>query len=520
MPAAIVPSRISDNQLATLRQQGIPAIIVSNASFEGASRTRRMGNWGASNAGPNSAMSGNLGTLRNRSHEFLRNHPLAQSAIDTYVSNLVGTGIVPRWRVNDIVGKEVRDYLQRRFLRWTDESDSEGLTDFYGQQALAVRTTMEGGEGLTRRRPRRRQDGLTVPLQIQLMEADHLPHTLNQPAPNGNEIQMGVEFNKVGRRAAYWLYRRHPGDQFYNAGDGGTPVRVPAEDIIHTFRALRPGQIRGLPWLTTVMVRLYELDQYTDAELVRKKTAALFAGFVTSPTSSSGNQIDPMTGQPIKNDGSRDYVGLEPGTLQYLDPGEEVVFSTPADVGANTLSWLQQQLREIAVGIGVTYEQLTGDLSNVNYSSLRAGLVEFRRRCEMLQFSMMVFQFCRPVLAWWMDTGVMTGTLALPDYWSNRSDYLDVDWRAPGWEYVNPLEDRLAEQMDIRNGLDSRAGVVAKRGRDVEEVDRQISEDNARVDELSIILDSDPRYTAKSGVMQQAEAGAVANATGNGGTSK
>jgi lambda family phage portal protein len=515
MSTALVPANITDRQLASLKQQGVPTIIIPQASFEGASRTRRMGNWGTGSAGPNSVLNFDLSTLRSRSRDFVRNHPLAQGAIDTYVSNLVGTGIVPRWKTNGLVTAELKERVQKRWLRWTDQSDAEGACDFYGQQALTARTVIESGSALIRRRVRRREDGMKVPLQLQVLEPDHLPHTMNQLSASGNEIQMGIEFDRIGRRAAYHMYRRHPGDQFFSGFDSALTTRVPAEDVIHTFRPMRPGQITGTPWLTSVLVSLYELDQYTDAERVRKKTAALFAAFVKSPAS-GGGEVDPLTGLPVQRSGNRDFVGLEPGTIQFLDPGEEVEFSAPADIGQNTIAWLQQQLREIATGIGITYEQLTGDGSQLTFSSIRFLVNEFRRRCEMLVFHLMVFQVCRPVIGWWMDALVMSGTEHIPNYWSNREEYLDVDWRGQGWEYVNPVDDRIAEQMDIRNGLDSRQGIVAKRGRDVEEVDREIKEDNDRADAAGLILDCDPRHTAKSGALQQAEDRAVSDSPDSG----
>lgn len=506
MGVAIVAPKISDKQLETLRAAGMTPIIAPRASaFEGASTSRRMRGWGTSGVGPNSAISGSLSNLRNRSHEFVRNHPLAQNAIDTWVSNLVGTGIVPRWKINGMVSQELKERLQKRWLRWTDEADAAGQCDFYGLQALAARSIVEGGSALIRRRDRMTADGLQVPLQLQVMEPDHLPHSLTQMHTNGNEIQMGVEFDWIGRRAAYHIYRRHPGDQFFN-GDAST-VRVPAQNMIHAFRQLRPGQIREIPWLSTIVTSLYELDQYNDAERVRKKIAAMFGAFITSAADDSGSDIGSDEGEDAAG---RALAGLEPGIIRYLDPGEDVRFAEPADIGGNTIAWLQQQLRECAVGVGLTYEQLTGDLSNVNYSSLRAGLVEFRRRCEALVFHVMVFQINRPIVGWWMDALARSGAESLPGYWQNRAEYLDIEWQGCGWEYVNPVDDRIAEQMDIRNGLDSRQAIIARRrGRDAEEVDKEIAEDNKRADSLRLVLDSDPRQTAQSGALQKAAEAAV-----------
>jgi hypothetical protein len=220
-----------------------------------------------------------------------------------------------------------------------------------------------------------------VPLQLQLLEAEHLPASETRKLPSGNYIRAGIEFNGIGKRVAYHLYREHPGDTL-NPLISTELVRVSADRVLHLFRPLRPGQLRGQPWLTQVLIKLHELDQYDDAEVVRKKTAAMFAGFVTKNAPE-----DPILNEEAA-DGSANgtaLAGLEPGTMQVLLPGEDVKFSAPADVGATYETFMRVQLRSIAAGMGITYEQLTGDLTGVNYSSIRAGLLEFRRRCEQFQ---------------------------------------------------------------------------------------------------------------------------------------
>ena len=58
-------------------------------------------------------------------------------------------------------------------------------------------------------------------------------------------------------------------------------VRVPASEIIHLFRPCGPDRSGREPRLRAHWSNSNELDQYDDAELVRKKTAAMFAGFIT-----------------------------------------------------------------------------------------------------------------------------------------------------------------------------------------------------------------------------------------------
>jgi len=343
---------------------------------------------------------------------------------------------------------------------------------------------MEAGECFIRLRPRLPKDDLSVPLQLQLLEAEHLAANESRKLENGNYIRAGIEFNGIGKRVAYHLYREHPGDSS-NPMASTELVRVPAEFVLHLFRPLRPGQLRGQPWLTQVLIKLHELDQYDDAELVRKKTAAMFAGFVTK-----NSPQDSLLGEASPDANGAALAGMEPGTLQVLLPGEDVKFSSPADVGASYETFMRVQLRSIAAGMGITYEQLTGDLTGVNYSSIRAGLLEFRRRCEQFQHQVIVFQMCRPIWRAWIDAAVLAG--ALP---SGDGNY-DVKWIPPGFAWVDPLKDIKAQIMAVRAGFKSRAEVVSEQGYDAEEIDREIAADNERADSLGLAYDSDPRKEA------------------------
>ncbi|MCE5334395.1 MAG: phage portal protein [Desulfobacteraceae bacterium] len=462
-----------------------------------------------SGSGPNMAVSSSLASLRARSRELTRNNLNAQAGVESYVSNLIGTGIIPRWRLED---QNLKADVQQLWSDWTEEADANGALDFYGLQALASRALIDSGEVLARFRPRYPGDLLSVPLQIQLLESDHLDETFESIAPNGNPIRMEIEFDKnLGKRVAYWVFRDHPGEQFLLANTTER-VRVPATEMLHIFRPLRPGQARGRPWLTSIIVRLHELDQYEDAELVRKKAAAMFGGFITEPPTEDvgGSPLGKIAGKDTE---SWDVVALEPGTFPVLPPGMEVTFSTPADVGGNYEVWIKQTLREIAAGIGVTYEQLTGDLSGVNYSSIRAGLLEFRRRCEMLQWHTLIFQFCQPVARRWMDTAVAAGLIGISGgYSANRRKYYRIEWRAPRWPWVDPMKDAMAALLEVRGGFRPRSSVIAEMGEDAEDVDRQYAEDAARADSLDLVFDSDPRKTEKSGAMQTAQDTAVKDA--------
>ena len=451
------------------------------SDYEAAAATRRTTGWTPASSDINTLVFRNADALRSRSRDMVRRNPWATNALDAFVGNSIGTGIKPQSQHPD---PQIKEQIQALWLRWTDEADAAELTDFYGLQAIACRSAMEAGECFIRLRPRLPKDGLSVPLQIQLLEAEHLPANENRRLENGNYVRAGIEFNGIGKRVAYYLYREHPGDTL-NPMASAELVRVPADSVLHLFRPIRPGQLRGQPWLTQVLIKLYELDQYDDAELVRKKTAAMFAGFVTKNAPE-----DQILGEKTPDTEGTAIAGLEPGTMQVLLPGEDVKFSNPADVGASYETFMRVQLRSIAAGMGITYEQLTGDLTGVNYSSIRAGLLEFRRRCEQFQHQVMVFQMCRPIWQTWIDAAILSG--ALPKGGDVHS-YYDVKWIPPGFAWVDPLKDIKAQTMAVRAGFKSRAEVVSEQGYDAEAIDREITADNKRADSLGLEYDSDPR---------------------------
>jgi lambda family phage portal protein len=250
------------------------------------------------------------------------------------------------------------------------------------------------------------------------------------------------------------------------------------------------------------LVKLNELDQYDDAELVRKKTAAMFAGFITRQSPE-----DQLLGEGESDELGVAMAGLEPGTLQVLEPGEDVKFSDPADVGGSYAEFLRVQFRAVAVAMGITYEQLTGDLSGVNYSSIRAGLLEFRRRCEAIQHGVIVHQMCRPIWRAWMDAAVLSGALTALGYAKSRQAaraWQAAKWIPQGWQWVDPEKEFKALQLAIRSGLMSRSEAISSFGYDAETIDKEIAADNARADALGLVLDTDPRQVARNGATNSA----------------
>ena len=473
-------------QYPTLTRNGFLLPERIKASYEGAGEGRRSASWDAPDIGINSINTPALRNLRARSRAAVRNDPYAFNVIDKRVSNLIGTGITPRPKIDDDALRKVQQEL---WEDWGDESDADGLTDFYGQQALIARTVETAGECFVRLRPRSLDENLAVPLQLQVLAPEFVPHDKFESAKNGNSIRAGIEFNPAHQRVAYWMYRVHPRDaSSLNAGYNQL-VRIPAAQVLHIFEPVEPGQLRGVPRLAPVLKRLRSLDNYDDAVLFRQEVANLFAGFISRPPPEATQQPrDPVTGQLLTEDrdGFTPMVALEPGTMQELGPSEEVEFSKPPDAGNNYPDFMRQQLMAAAAGTGTPYEILTGDMREVNDRALRVVLNEFRRRLEQLQFGVYVHQLCRPVRAAWMDMAVLAGRLKLDDYAQRRREYLRTRWVPQGWAYIQPVQDIQARMMEVNAGFNSRSEMVLRSGYDAETVDAENAADQARAQKLGL----------------------------------
>lgn len=450
--------------MAALRRMQARVAMQSLRAYEGAGQNRRTRNWRTSTKGPVEEVGDALERLRARSRDLTRNNPYAKRAVDIVVAHQVGFGIMPRPRTGSAAADK---RLKMIFAEWVKTCDVTGVHDFYGLQALAARARAESGEVLIRLW-RNRGPG-PVPLQLQVLEPDHLDHNKNEENADGSRIVYGVELDPYGARVAYWLFRRHPGDSAYVAPRLSMSERVPAADVIHMFRADRPGQVRGVPDCAPVVTRMRGLDDYQEAELERARVQACLAAFITTPSLGVGG---PLAGLPDAASGERRQT-MSPGMMEQLLPGEDIKFLAPA-AGDAYGDHVKTVLRAIAVGFGVTYHQLTADLSDANYSSLRAGNIEFRRLVEQAQYLMLIPQLCDRVWTEFVRVAVLANAVR------PRAAGYAVEWVPPAFEAVDPLKDAQAERERIDLMLTSPQRAIAAQGFDPDEILAEAAEWKAK----------------------------------------
>ena len=445
-----------------------------------------------------------LQVLRNRTRDLNRNDPVSAGATDTMAINIVGQGLRPQSKLRaaalGITEDKARD-LQRQiegiWETWTHTADSGNRLDFDELQFLALRKIVEDGEILA---IPAMADESWRPLKrvVELIETDRL-NALNARTAVGNTT--GVEVGDRGQPLRYWISPVDYKNQVAGAYNITPPIAIDALDsqgrpkVIHCFRTVRPGQLRGVPFFAPALTMFKDLADYLEAEVVASRVAACLAIFITREDPAMGAIVnaadDPQSGKRVE--------AVEPGMISYLAPGEGIHTVDPKRGGETFNAFVEGVLRLIGVSLGLPYELLVKDFSKTNYSSARAALLEGRRQFTTWRH-WFGGKFCRPIWELVIEEAYLRGMLDLPDFYENRTEYLRAAWVGGSWGWVDPQKEILASKLAIDFGLSTYSKEVAGQGGEWDELFQQRKREQDRIKELGLIIPD-----ASSKAMQSSE---------------
>jgi lambda family phage portal protein len=473
-------------------QRGTPEPVKAprRRMYEGAKFSRLTADWVTGNTSADSEVYGSAQKLRDRARQLCRDNDYARQVLRAIEGNVVGQGIpfqgqVRMQRGGGRLDGTVNDQIEQLWKRWTKARycHTGGKLTFHDIERLAVRSVAESGEVFIRlvKQP---FGGSAVPLALEVLEADQLDDGLNGRSQQGNEIRMGVEVDTWGRPVAYHFLAYHPGDYQFSNQQISTQrhKRVPADEVLHLYRTERPGQTRGVTWFASAIQRLHHLQGYEQAEVVRARASSALMGFITSP---EGELLgdDVMNGERVSQ--------FEPGVFKYLAPGESVTVPQLDAPDGQFEPFLRAMLRAMAAGVGCSYETVSRDFSQTNYSSSRLSLLEDRDHWRILQ-NWLIENLHQRVFEVWLDMAVLSGALPLANYELQADRYKAVRWMPRGWAWVDPAKEVEAYAMAVRNGFKTLSDVVSEQGGDVEELMRARRQELDDAEALDLKFDTDP----------------------------
>lgn len=462
-----------DPRLGAMRQQW----RMSMSNYDVADSGRRNTGWTAVNQPAEQTNQASRDMSRARARDLERNSDIAEAIINNLERNVVGNGIKLQARIINKQGQE--DELLNTTVEelWKDwgrarNCDITGQQSFAELQALAIRRIVVDG-GILFIKVYDSQGRF----KLQAREVDDIDNTIYSVNEIGNNrIINGIEVDKYNKPVAYYLKTITP-----NGLWTGENERIEANRVIYLFKKKRVSQIREISELSRTASRIRDINEFVEAISVKERILACLAIFIKKMSPGflgRGSTQDTKSGYYQKT--------LSPGMIQELQTGEDVSVVNPNGQSANAKEFICTQQRLAGSGQGLSYEAVARDMSQVNYSSARQGMLEDQRTYSMWQ-NYLIEHLCYEVYTEFIINQVLLGALKIPDFWQRKKDYIRHEWITPGWSWIDPLKEVKANQTALETGQTTLADITASQGKDWRDVLKQRAKEKELEKELGLI---------------------------------
>ena len=454
-------------------------------AYAAASMNRLSGDWLTTATSIDNDIRSGMSAVRSRARDLSQNSEFAKAYLRAVRKNVVGSeGFALQVKaVNYENSKAVSDRianskLETGFYDWgkPDTATVTGKISFRKAQEVLIETVARDGEAFVR--IIRGRNVNRFGFSLQLIEPDWIDEKHNTELGNGNIIRMGVEIDRWRRPVAYHVSTRNNTLDLYGTIVPTSPyVRVPAGDMIHLFDPERADQTRGISWMAPAMVGLHNLKGYIEAAVINARVGASKMGFFRDPTGGDG---------PYEGDG-KDVAGnrittIEPGIFEDIGSKEFHPYD-PKYPDQQFDPFVKAILRGVSAGLGVSFSSLSNDLTEVNFSSIRAGLIEERETWKSLQ-AWFVESFLNRVYSEWLEMALLTEAVNLP--YAKLSKFNAPKWTGRRWAWVDPLKDVEAAKAAVAAGFKSATQIINEAGGDIEELYQELSDEKALAKEYGL----------------------------------
>ena len=462
-------------------------ILNSGYSDGGASYTKSsLRGFTAKSLSPLYDIDANLNTLVSRSRSLYMTAPIATSAIKSTKTNVVGSGLKLKARIDyEVLGitdeesQVIEDKIEREFSLWADthHCDALGLNNFYEMQGLFLMGELLNGDAFCLRKYENPTPYMPYGLRLQLIESDRIctpnigvsvgnsPYiSYGKNNDNGNEIYSGIELNKDGKAVAYWICNQYPNAQSVGKYKALEWHRVEAcgchtgmPNIIHMFDAERAEQRRGVPILAPIIETLKQLTRYTDAELMAAVISGMYTVFIKteSPSEMPFGEAMPDTYEAIDHNDNEYELGN--GAINMLGLNESIQIADPKRPNTSFDAFVKALSKQIGAAIEIPQELLLKEF-NSSYSASRAALLEawkmFRMRRERIARA-----FCQPIYEMFLTEAVASGRIKAKGFFQDpiiRKAWCGADWNGPAPGMIDPVKEVNAAKTRVENGFSTR----------------------------------------------------------------
>ena len=504
---------------ASYEQRGTP---FGRPAWEAASYSHQdLAGWVPRSISGQSALSVERDLMTDRVSDIARNDGWASASMSRSLDLVIGSG----WRLavdlpaatlglTDDQADEISDQIEEEWEGYANDPgfycDATRQGPMASVLGLAYRHRISDGEALAEL-CWSEERGAPFATYVKIIDPDRLSNPFG--AIDRVNLRAGVEMDDDGAATAYHIRTHHPDDD--QVWGTGAPdwIRVERETawgrpvMVHAFEAQQAAQFRGVPPLAPILRKLKQMVKYDEAELQAAIVNAVLAAFITAP----GNHdqlAEAMTSTELDQLNTARlgaYMQAPPrlpgGTAHFLYPGDSVTLTQPGHPNSGFEVFFRAALRNIASTIGLTYEQLSMDWSQVNYSSARAALLEVWRGLTARK-DMFARQFMNQVYRAWLEELFDRRIIRLPgaavSFEAKPSAWARADWIGPARGWVDPEKEAKAAGLRLSLGLSDLERECAEQGLDWKRVVRK----RARIRRVLIAEGLNPDPTEQEKVSQ------------------
>lgn len=472
---------------AGYRREVYRRALQAERNYDAAGYDRLNSNWRVINESAEMTDRYGRDTVRARARDLERNSDIMNSVLSPYKRNIFGAGY--RLRVNS-GDEEMNKTIEQFWKIWCkkENCDVTGTQSFNSIMRMAIlRKKVDGGILLLKRYI----SGGLLPFKLQMIEVDELDLTASSPRTPGNKVVGGIEYNAWNRPVGYYI-RQYSIDGM----DIKNPIFLEAKDVIFYFSKTRPSQIREMSDMAQTLTRVRDINEFIRAVSVKERILSCLSVFIKRKLPESGMH----PGRDMLNKQEYNYQGkmLTPGMIQYLNQGDEAQIVNPSGQATDASAFVKQGVRLIGSGQGLSYETVSRDMSESNYSSARQGIIE--DELTYAEEKELLLEIMSEIYETFVISLVLTEKVKINDFWENKEKYLAHKWIQAPKKWIDPIKEANANKIALNTGQKTWADMAAESGKDwkeqIDEMAEILNYGNSKGINMGGVIFGNDQYTA------------------------
>lgn len=426
-------------------------------NYDAAKYDRLNRNWIFDNGGAEVSNAQGREALRQRARDLEKNSDFFQSVLNAYLRNVIGSGYNLQARTES---EEINTVIESLWQEWCKRENC----DITGMQSLnqilrmvEARKRVDGGVFL---RLVNDSEYKLIPLKLQCIEVDELDTSVSTAVNKDCKVFEGIELNEYNKPTGYHFKLYKP-----DGSPQDESIYVPANEVIYYFTKKRPSQIREITDFAHSMIRIKNINEYMEAIAVKERVTACLSAFITKQ--GGGN----IGRSPIQDNSDYSQRKLEPGLITYLNPGESVNAINPAGQGSDVNQHIKIQEKILASGQGLSYETVSRDMSETNYSSARQGLIEDEQ--TYIDDKESIMGILSEIYTQFLTQLELSRLITLD---LEKPENLLHEWIRRPKAWIDPLKEANANKVALETNQKTFKQICAENGRDWKDVLRDMKE--------------------------------------------